>query len=266
MNRRRLLFIGFAALLIGTFSSSAVYRSMQKRMERPSPGTPVVVAARDLVPGEPLEERDLKVLAYPGGFLPDGVLHSAESVLKRSVLLPVGKGQFVTSSNVGIDGDKHTLERLIPAGMRAAAVSVDEVTSVAGFARPGSLVDVLVTGHAGTARLQSMTVLQRVRVLATGSQTDTSSQTAGSSARVVTLLVTPDDAEKLAFATQEGRIQLLIRNPIDSSQENRTPVSTLGDLPVARKIRIKYVPAPAHPDHEIELRNGDHIERIKVKD
>ncbi len=266
MNRRRLVFIGIAAVLVGSFSSSAVYRSLQKRMERPVTSTPVVVAARDLMPGEALEEHDLKVLAYPSAFLPDGVLHSTESALKRSVLLPVGKGQFVTSNNVGIDGEGHTLERLIPAGMRAAAVSVDEWTSVAGFARPGSLVDVLVTGNVGTGRLQSMTVLQRVRVLAVGSQTEASKQSAGPSARVVTLLVTPGDAEKLAFAAQEGRIQLSIRNPVDSSQENRTPVNSLGGPPAARKIRLKYVPAPVPPEHEIDIFHGDHVERIKVKD
>lgn len=268
MNRRRLLFLGLVALLVGGFASSAVYRSLQKHMPAEKVGVKVVVAARDLAPGEPLEDHDLKLMEYPGGFLPDGVLHATASALKRSVLLPLARGQFLTTNNLGMDGEKHSLERLIPTGMRAAALSVDDVTSVAGFARPGSIVDVLVTGHAaGTTHLQSMTVLQRVRVLATGTQMEGGPAADAHSARVVTLLVTPQEAEKLAFAAQEGRLQLMIRNPLDSTEENRTPVNSLdGSANAEKKIRIKYVPVPAPPEHDIELWHGGHSEHIKVKD
>lgn len=267
MDRRRLLFIGMVALLVGSFSSSAVYRSLQARATRPAPGVEVVVAARDLVPGESLAERDLKVLTYPGGFLPDGVLHAAAAAVNRTVLLPVGKDEFMTSNNLGVDGEKHRLEQFIPAGMRAASVSVNEVASVAGFGHPGSLVDVLVTGRTqDDHHLQSMTVLQRVRVLATGTQMENSPAMEAREAHVVTLLVTPEDAERLAFATQEGRIQLIIRNPLDNGQEERIPVNSLDCPPSRRKqIRIKYVPVPASPEHEIELLRGGHSERVKVK-
>jgi pilus assembly protein CpaB len=268
MNRKRLLLIGMVALLVGSLSSSIAYRSLVARITRPVPGVSVVVAAHDLAPGEPLSERDVRVVAYPAGLLPDGVLHSVSDALQRSVLLPLAKGQFLTTKNLGIDGDKPTLEHLIPAGMRAAAVSVDDVTSVAGFARPGSLVDVLVTGPAAdTHRLQSVTVLQRVRVLAMGTQIEGETAKDVRQAHVVTLLVNPQDAETLSFAGQQGRIQLIIRNPVDASQEKRTPVYTLDGLQPARnRLRVKFVPAPAPPEHEIELWHGGHSERIKVKD
>jgi len=268
MDRKRLLLIGVAALLVGSFSSSLVYRSLQARSARPVPGVAVVVAAHDLAPGDSLSERDVKVVAYPGGSLPDRVLHSASDAVKRSVLLPVAKGQFVTADTLGIDGEKQSLEHLIPAGMRAAAVSVDDVTSVAGFVRPGSLVDVLVTGQAPeTHRLQSATVLQRVRVLAMGTQMEGEPAKDVRQAHVVTLLLTPEDAERLSFAGQEGRIQLVIRNPLDGSAEKRSPLNSLeGSLPTQKQIKVKYVPAPTPSEHEIELWRGDHIERIKVKD
>jgi pilus assembly protein CpaB len=166
-----------------------------------------------------------------------------------------------------MDGGTDRLEHRIPVGMRAASVSVNDVTSVAGFARPGSLVDVLVTGPTPDARrLQSMTVLQRVRVLASGNEMEGSPSKEGRDARVVTLLVTPEDAERLALATQQGRVQLVIRNPLDGSQDKRTPIDSLGGVSPARnRVRVKYVPAPEPAEHEIELHRGDHVDRIKVK-
>jgi pilus assembly protein CpaB len=268
MDRKRLLLIGIAALLVGSFSSSVVYRALQARIARPAPGIVVLVAAHDLVPGDPLSESDVKVVRYPGGFLPDGVLHSTSDAVKRSALLPVGKGQFLTANTLGIDREKQSLEHWIPAGMRAAAVSVDDVTSVAGFVHPGSLVDVLVTGQTiDTHRLQSATVLQRVRVLAMGTQMEGEPTKDVRQARVVTLLVTPEDAERLGFAAQQGRIQLIIRNPLDGGAEKRSPVNSLEGIQPARKqIPVKYIPAPTPAEHEIELWRGGQSERVKVKD
>jgi pilus assembly protein CpaB len=267
MIRRRLLFIGLAALLLGGFSSSVVYRSLQKKIVRPTPGVAVVVAAHDLSPGEPLQERDLKVLTYPPDFLPDGVLHSTSAALRQSLLLPLGKGSFVTSSNLVADKEDR-LERLIPAGMRAAAVSVNDVTSVAGFARPGSVVDVLVTGPAADGRrLQSMIVVQRVRILATGSQLEGSVGKDTRETHVVTLLVTPEEAEKLAFAAQQGRIQLAIRNPSDGNQDSRPPVNTLDSTQARKKtIQVKSTEPPLPKEHEVDIDRGGHIERIKLKE
>jgi pilus assembly protein CpaB len=267
MNRRRLLFIGLLALLVGSFSSFVVYRNLRKQAMLPAPGVAVVIAAHDLVSGQMLGDHDLKLVVYPDGSLPEGSLHSMAAAIGHSVVLPIAKGNFVTSNNLAADGNADRLERLIPAGMRAASVSVNDVTSVAGFARPGSLVDVLVTGPTPDAhRLQSMTVLQRVRVLATGNQMEGSPSKDGRDARVVTLLVTPDDAERLALATQQGRVQLVIRNPLDGSQDKRTPIDSLGGISPARnRVRVKYVPAPDPDEHEIELHRGEHVERIKVR-
>ena len=267
MDRRRLLLIGIVALLVGAFTSFAVYRSLQKRIVQPPPGVAVVVAARDLVQGQALGENDLRVVNYPADFLPIDALHSTVTAVKRSVLLPVGKGHFVTTGNLAMEGDKDRLEHLIPPGMRAAAVSVNDVTSVAGFTRPGSLVDVLVTGPTPDQKgLRSMTVLQRVRVLATGTQMEGNPTKEARDARVVTLLVTPEEAEKLAFAMQEGRVQLVIRNPLDGSQETRPPVDSLeGTRSSKRTVRVKYVPAPAPAECEITVIRGERTDCVKNK-
>ena len=176
----------------------------------------------------------------------------------------MGKGDFVTVSklayNPGLPGQ-------IPVGMRAAPVSVNDVVSVAGFAKPGTLVDVLVTGYAPDSRkLQTSTVLQNIRVLAAGSQLEHDASSGSREAHVVTLLVSPEEAEKLTLATQEGHIQLIIRNPHDPDREKREPVRNLYETPAKRLVRVKP-PAPAPPpEFEIQLIRGGEPEKVlKVK-
>jgi pilus assembly protein CpaB len=219
-------------------------------------GVYVVVAARNMLPGQKVEERDLKIVSYPGDFLPLDVLRTQAGAIGRWTGVPMVQGDFVTSSKLTDDGG---LPSLIPVGMRAAPVSVNDVASVAGFAKPGTLVDVLVTGYAPDShKLQTITVLQSIRVLAAGTQLEHAAARDTREAHVVTLLVSPEEAEKLTLATQEGHIQLIIRNPRDPSQEKRPPVRDLYDLAARKKpVRAKYVPVPVPPkDYEIELLRG----------
>jgi pilus assembly protein CpaB len=100
-------------------------------------------------------------------------------------------------------------------------------------------------------------VLQSIRVLAAGTQLEHAAARDAREAHVVTLLVSPEDAEKLTLATQEGHIQLIIRNPRDASQEKRPPVRDLYDLGRKKPVRAKYVPVTNPPkDYEIELLRG----------
>jgi pilus assembly protein CpaB len=255
MQRRRLLFIGIAALVMGSIFSSVVYQSLQKRMTPAANGVYVLVAAHNLMPGEKLEERDLKMARYPGDFLPPDVLRTQAGAIGRWTGVPMVQGDFVTSSKLTDDGG---LPSLIPVGMRAAPVSVNDVVSVAGFAKPGTLVDVLLTGYEPEShKLQTSTVLQSIRVLAAGTQLEHAAARDAREAHVVTLLVSPEDAEKLTLATQEGHIQLIIRNPRDASQEKRPPVRDLYDLGRKKPVRAKYVPVTNPPkDYEIELLRG----------
>lgn len=266
MDRRRLLLIGIAALFMGGLFSSVVYHSLQRRMNLEKPGVYVVVAARNVMPGQKLEERDLKVVRYPNDFLPPDVLHTQAGAIGRWAGVPMVQGDFVTSNKLTDDGG---LPSLIPVGLRAAPVSVNDVVSVAGFAKPGTLVDVLVTGYAPDShKLQTITVLQNVRVLAAGTQLEHTAANEAREARVVTLLVSPEDAEKLTLATQEGHIQLIIRNPRDPSQEKRLPVRDLYDsAPRKTPVQVKYVPAPAQrQDYEIQLfLGGQQQKSVKFK-
>jgi len=261
MNRKRLVFIGLASIVLGSLVSSTVYRHLQRRMIPERSGVYVVVAARNLMPGQKLEEQDLRMVRYPGDFLPPDVLHAQAGAVGRWTGVPLVQGDFVTASKLSDEGG---LPSLIPVGMRAAPVSVNDVVSVAGFVKPGTLVDVLVTGQAPDShKLQTITVLQNVRVVAAGTQLQHTASNETREAHVVTLLVSPEDAEKLTLATQEGRIQLIIRNPRDVSQDKRPPAQDLYDAAPKRKpVKVKYIAPPPPPDHEIQLYLGNQPQKI----
>jgi pilus assembly protein CpaB len=118
------------------------------------------------------------------------------------------------------DKDVAGLPALIPPGMRALSVRVNDVIAVAGFVLPGTRVDVLLTGNPGSGGDSvTTTVLENVAVLATGQKLERNAAGEPQNTAVITLLVSPEDAQKLTLASQEGRIQLSLRNPLDTGQE-----------------------------------------------
>jgi len=134
------------------------------------------------------------------------------------------------------------LPSLIPPGMRAISVKVNDVVSVAGFVTAGTRVDVLLTGTPnGGSEPQTTTVLQNVAVLAAGSKLERNQNGEPVNTPVITLLVSPDDAQRLALASSEGKIQLALRNPLDTKSDE---VPSSG----ARAL-YKFAPAPAPAVH-----------------
>ena len=132
---------------------------------------------------------------------------------------------------------------MIPQGMRAVSVRVNDVVSVAGFVQPGTHVDVLATGSLGGNDRQTTTVLENVLVLAVGKSLDRNASADAQTAPVITLAVSPDDAQKLALVSQEGRIQLSLRNPMDTKKggigATRTSSLYLGETPVATRAQTQ---------------------------
>jgi len=276
MNRTRLLVIGVVALALGAALSFFVYQSLQAKMAPQKVGVDVVVAANDIQVGAKIADRDLKVVKYPPEDLPPRVFHTKTSALGRGTVLPIGKGEFVVPDKLAAENAGAGLTTLIAVGMRAEAVRVNDVTAVAGFVVPGTRVDVLVTGNpTGSSEPQTMTVLQDVAVLATGQRTERSATGEPQNASVVTLLVSPEDSEKLALASQEGRIQLVLRNPLDTNQEKAAAIrkrSLFGgamSAPHSAKImRVKQAPTQApEPEKplEIDVIKGNHKETIQLK-
>jgi pilus assembly protein CpaB len=180
------------------------------------PEKPLIVAALPLPFGSMIGPDSVKLIQVPETLFPKGGFSRKEDVLERSVVSSIEMDEPVLEARIAAKGSGLGMAPMIPAGMRAISVKVNEVVGVSGFVLPGMRVDVLVTGRPpGMNDPMTSTVLQNVPVLSAGQtlQADTKGQPI--SATVVTLLVNPDQAEALTLANSEGHIQLVLRNNTD---------------------------------------------------
>jgi pilus assembly protein CpaB len=228
MNRNRLI-IGLAfAVLVGSLLSAFVYRTFkQMSTVRPAPAQGhIVVAAHPMQLGARLDANSVQLIPWPSGDPVPGMFTRVEDCVGRALITPVAQNEPILESKLASLQAGAGLPATIPEGMRALSVAVNEVVAVAGFVIPGTMVDVLVTASAQGAGPENMTqtILENVRVLAAGQQIQQDRDGKPVAVPVITLLVTPDDAAKLAMASTEGKIQLALRNTIDTKLVNPAPV------------------------------------------
>jgi pilus assembly protein CpaB len=278
MNRSRLVMIGALAIAAGLLVAASIYNKLRAGLGTGNePGVNVVVAADDLQVGTKLGENDIRLLRFPQSTVPPGAYGSKEKVLNRGVIMPIGKGEFILPSKLAAANAGAGLPSMIPQGMRAVSVRVNDVVSVAGFVQPGSRVDVMSTSSSASGERQTTTVLENVAVIAVGKSLNRNpsadSQSGAQSASVITLLVSPDDAQKLSLASQEGRIQLALRNPLDTKQgeAGATKASSLypGSAtakpevkPKTHKVVAKAPAAPTQP-YSVEMIRGSKRDEAK---
>src|ERR1700736_5917755 len=250
MNRTRLLMIGVLALALGFLASVYVYRNLQSRTPGSDSGVDVIVAADDLQVGARVEEHDIKIIKIPAADLPPGSPRRRSEVLGHGVIVPISKGEFILPNRLAGENAGAGLPSLIPPGMRAVSVRVNEIVSVAGFVTPGTRVDVLLTGTpGGTGEQQTTTVLQNVAVLASGHTLERTATGEAQTTAVITLLVSPDDAQRLTLASSEGHIQLALRNPLDTKSDEVAAARTAG---LYKGALAPTKPAHPHPAKKIE--------------
>jgi pilus assembly protein CpaB len=230
MNRNRLLMIAALALALGTVVSLSVYKNLQGRgPSTVEAGADVIVAADDIQVGARVEDHDVRIAKFPASGLPGGAYSKKSQVMGRGVIIPISKGEFILPSKLAPENAGSGLPSLIPPGMRAVSVRVNEVVSVAGFVAPGTRVDVLLTGTPnGSSESQTTTVLQNVAVIASGHTLERNAAGEAQSTPVITLLVSPDDAERLTLASDQGHIQLSLRNPLDTRQDEVAAANAKG--------------------------------------
>jgi pilus assembly protein CpaB len=225
MNRNtRTIVVLLVAVVMAGLAAFGVYLAVQARpiREVEVARTQAVVATHPIAVGTLVTKDDLKLVAWPAATPVPGSFTELDKVVNRGVVVAVSENEPLTESKLAPVGSGAGLPPTITEGMRAISVKVNEVIGVAGFVVPGTRVDVLVTakGSSTAATTETRTVLSNVQVLTAGTRYDQERATKEGKAiptTVVTLLLTPDDAEKLTLASEEGRIMLALRNPLDTA-------------------------------------------------
>ena len=249
MNRRsRHLVVLMVAVVTAGIASFAVYRAMLQRPADAAERAPqfVVVAARSMAIGTELTEQDVKLLAWPAGNIVPGAINDKKNAVSRGLLTAVLENEPITVNKLASMGASG-LPPAIPPGMRAMSVKVNDVIGVAGFVVPNTRVDVVVTIRRQSDSM-TRTAASNVQVLAAGTRQDQgkseSDAKTANAATVVTLLVSPMDAERIALAQAEGEIMLMLRNPLDTLTTATTGIGT-GTLLGAAETPTPIVRAPA---------------------
>lgn len=263
MNRNRLIIGMAAAVVVAFFISTFVYRELQRaNAVRPAATQQIVVAAEPLHIGQRIDASNLRTIGWPAGDPINGMFTKVPDCVGRAVITPVAANEPILEANLAPTGAGAGLPATIPEGMRAVSVAVNDVVGVAGFVVPGTSVDVLVTGavtggHGGNV---TRTILEDVPVLAAGQKIEQDRAGKPETVPVVTLLVSPEDADKLTMASTEGKIQLALRNTVDTTTMSPPPVLQnvlfSGPEPPPVKARVhRAAPKPPSP-YEVEVITG----------
>ncbi len=228
MNRR-LLTIFCIAFVIAGICSWAVYRMVGAKVaaNKPAPTAHVVQAARDIPLGTVLTPADLTTISISGE-APKGAILKMDDAVGRGAISEIYQGEIIMESRLAGSGAGGGLAPTIPKGMRACAVKVDEVVGVAGFVIPGSRVDVLASGtppNSTSASQETQTLLQNIQVLSAGTDIQKDATGKPQQVQVVNLLVTPEQAETLSLAANQLKIQLVLRNPLDTEMAKVPPAA-----------------------------------------
>ena len=243
------------ALLVSGGASAGLYRMITSRMpSKQVQSNKLFVAAHNLEPGALLKDNDIVETDW-NGVVPAGVLNAKADIVGRGVVATIYEKEPIVETRIGARGAGAGFAASIPDGMRAVAVRVNEVVGVAGFVVPGTHVDILVTGNSPNMTDGTMvkTILQDIEVLSAGQNFQRDAEGKPVLVQVVNMLVTPDQAEVLSLASNEMKVQLVLRNPIDRKTAT-TKGAALGELfGGPRLVRTRTMPAPAPRMAPVEI-------------
>lgn len=248
MAERRYNVVLFAAVLTALVATFGVYRYLQQaKMSSQVPMQTVVVAARDLSEGEKLERLALSTVQWPVGTAPDSAFTSLDSAIGRVARVAVFKGEPIVPGRLAPAGTGPGLEVKIAPGKRAMAVKINDVAGLSGLIQPNSRVDVLVTLQANqtqNTKEQAKMFMNNMRVLSVGTQVERGEDGKPIQATTATLEVTPQQAEQLAVAMNEGTIQLVLRGYGDPDSVTTAGATSTDVLAQLRSRAIAMEPAP----------------------
>lgn len=262
-NRRTRPFVILVlALLSGAMAALMAVqylRNTSGNLVAETPKGKVAVAARELTVGTVLSPADIKVVDWPGTALPAGYISSSELAVGRGLIRPVQPNEPFLESKLAPKGAGGGLSVSIAEGMRAVSVRVDDVVGVAGFVLPGTRVDVLLTLDRTGKDNEPTTraLLQNIQTLAAGQQLQQDKDGKAKQVPVITLLVTPEQAETLTLAANSGRIQLALRNTLDTLPTSTTGAKVSGFFGAApapsapRRVAVVHAVTPVRDDSTV---------------
>jgi len=276
MARMRVLVVLALALTAGSVLAFATYNYVQPSTTAAAPSIPtkpVVVAASDLAIGAELKPSDLKVVDWPANSVPTGAVGDPNELNGRGLVMPVIENEPILPMKLASKEAGAGLPPVIPPGLRAVSVRVNEVIGVAGYVLPGTHVDVIATVNPSDkqSEMTSKVILTDVQVLAAGTKLEQDAEgNKPMAVSVVTLLVNPDESERLTLASGEGKIQLALRNPLDKEAPSTRGIKAAALIgsatpaPFARRAASNRTapaaasaPAPVVEPTTVEIIRGD---------
>jgi pilus assembly protein CpaB len=244
MNKRFVGVLTFA-FLVAAGASLILYRVLINRPQnaKAAPAsTRIVLAAKNLEVGTVLKEEDVSLTDWPSA-IPQGASTRVQDLVGRGVTTAIYSREPIIESRLAPKGAGGGLAAMIPPGMRAVAVRVNEVVGVAGFVVAGMRVDVLISGNTPNGAAQgtvTRTLLQNVEVLSAGQDFKKDAEGKPIVVQVINLLTTPEQAEQLSLASSQTQIQLVLRNPLDRVAVN-TPGTSLQQIFTGQKAPVAAV-------------------------
>ena len=275
MNRTRIFTVLLIAIVAGGGLAYGTYDYLQNVPVKTVtvPTRHVVVATNDLSLGRALRREDLTTVDWPVSAVPEGAFEDPNAIIDRGLVISVVKNEAILPAKLASKEAGSGLPPIIPEGKRAVSVRVNEVIGVAGYVLPGTRVDVMTTANPGTKQEEITTklVLANVQVLTAGTRLEQDSNDGKPvQVTVVTLVVTPEEAERLTLASTEGKIQLALRNPLDTGTPATPGVRPGVLLGVTAPRAVRRTPPPPGlpasvvPPPTIEIIKGDKRTNVAV--
>ena len=274
MRRTRPWLMLALALASGGLAAYLAMRYLRQQVTplaaAPTKSGRLIIAARPLPIGTVLTEQDIKTVDWVAGAMPAGFITTPADAIGRGLMSPLAENEPVMDAKLAPKGAGGGLPVIIDPGKRALTMRVNDVSGVAGFVTPNTRVDVLLTinDNVNTTEPATRIIMQDVRALAAGQQLQPDKDGKPQSVGVVTFLVTPEQAETLALASQQGSIQLALRNMLDTMQIKTSGTRTsallggpIGRPPVATVRRrvsggVRAVAAPEPSRTVVEVYQG----------
>ena len=276
MNRARIFLVLLIAIGAGGGLAFGTYNYLQNVPVKTItvPTKRVVVANAALSLGTEIGRDDLTTVDWPASAIPEGAFEDPATLVGRGLIDSVVRHEPILAGKLASKEAGSGLPPIIPPGKRAVSVRVNEVIGVAGYVLPGTHVDVVGTASASnnSQDITSKVVLSNVEVLAAGTRLEQDSKDSKPmQVTVVTLLVTPEEAEKLTLVSTEGKIQLALRNPLDLESPDTTgaraammlggaqarPAQATGPRRAVARSQTSAPAAPQAPAPTVEIIRGD---------